>query len=76
MKELDLETMKELKKISHSCLDLIAQMRQAKTKLELLDAGKTLSCINYSLLYIIKQHEMEAINLLDEIEYINDEEDN
>jgi len=39
---------------------------QAKNKTDLLEAGKTLSGINYSLLGIMKEHEMEVINILNQ----------
>lgn len=61
--QIDPMTTDELKKISHSCLDLIASIRQAKSKEDLLEAGKILSGINYSLLYILKQAEKQVIDM-------------
>ena len=79
MKELDEETLEQLKSIKHYCLDLMLQLKQARTKKDLLEAGKILSSVNYSLLYLVKELEMDAINMIEESEdYIdvNIEEDN
>ena len=66
IQDLNPETLEAVKKIKHDCLDLMLQLTQAKSKQSLLEAGKALSAINYSLLYILKQHEMEAVNMIDE----------
>ncbi len=64
MKTLDEKTQSEINQICHKALDFISQMKQTKTKLDLLEAGKTLSGINYSLLGILKEHELEVVNSL------------
>jgi len=60
------QELSDIKEISHKALDLIAILKQAKNKTDLLEAGKTLSGINYSLLGIMKEHEMEVINILNQ----------
>ena len=60
------QELSDIKEISHKALDLIAILKQAKNKTDLLEAGKNLSGINYSLLGIMKEHEMEVINILNQ----------
>ena len=68
------ETRDLLKDISLTCLTLTCELRQAKNKKDLIQIGKSLSKINYSLLYIVKEIEMEAVEMLFEDTTLEEDE--
>lgn len=58
----------ELKEIAIKTKELSNHIKSIKSRVDLLEAGRNLSVINYSLLSILKEHEMDVVNMIDEID--------